>query len=491
MMKARKDADGAPARPLATPLGDRGLWIILGVSLLLKLVLAAVENGAAPVLDERAYLSLARGLAAGQPYVDTFRPPLYPAYLAAMLALGLGTLGVRIGQVLLSTATALFVYRIGARLDGVRTGRIAALLFAFDPVLVGFTHRLWSETIFLFFLLGAIDLLTAKPAREWVAWLVAGIAFGLAGLTRPMILTFVPLLFLWALLLAWRDRTWRRTLGRFVILALASATVVLPWTARNARLTGAFVLVDSNGPFNVLVGTQPEAAFVDKDDFWSARYGRVEGKAYKDLVLEDTRAAQDAALDEALANIRSAPVRFVRKTVWEAGHLWTLDSFALRHLRNGWTRAPAPRWAVALFTAGSAAFWIVLVAAGFTGLAGLPASRFRGLALLLLGHATVLFGLTYALSRYAVPLHAVLAVPAAWLLAAPRSRTRRAWRAPPWRSPLVLAAALGFVLVAWVRDVPLLGDMVSSGGAGHRFQMETEAAIDAGPGGPGGPEVIP
>ncbi|MFQ5745772.1 MAG: ArnT family glycosyltransferase [Gemmatimonadota bacterium] len=463
---------------------DRALWLILGGSLVLKLVLAAIEHGAAAVLDERAYLALARGLAEGRPYLDTFRPPLYPAFLAAMLAAGLGTAGVWAGQAILSTVSTVFIYRIGARLDAPRTGRIAALIFAFDPVLVSFTHRLWSETVFLFFLLAVLDLLTARPRRRGLAWAAAGLSLGLAGLTRPMILTFAPLLLPWAWWQARKDTRDSGWPGRFVLLAVACAAVVLPWTARNARVTGGFVLVDSNGPFNFLVGTQPAAAFVDKDDFWSARYGRVDGVAYKDRVLEDAKGAQRAAVDAALANIRHAPGLFVRKTLWEAGHLWTLDSFALRHLRNGWTRRSPPGWGVALITLASAGFWVGLVVAGFAGLAGMPRSGLRGLALLLAAHSTVLFGLTYALSRYAVPLHAVLALPAAWLLASPRARLRLGWSGRPVSRRVLLAASLGFVAVAWARDLPLLGDMVLHGGSAHRFHMETEAALEA-------PETIP
>ena len=459
--------------------GDRVLLGLLAVSTLIKLVLAGIVDPFPSVLDERAYLHLARRLAGEGVFEGTFRPPLYPAYLAVFLKLGLGTLGARVVQVFLSTATVALVYSLTQRLFSQRAARIAAALVAFNPVLIAFSHRLWSETLYIFLFVVVLHLLFTGDLRDRWRWLAAGLCFGLAGLTRPMILTFAPLLLPWAIIAfaasqqtTWRNlRIWRHAVISIALFALTSLAVVLPWTARNARLSGALILVDTNAPFNLLVGSQTESAFVDKDDLWSEAFGRVDGKRYEDYVLDEPARAQDLAMEAALANITSNPGLFLRKSWWEAGHLWTLDSFLLRHVRNGWY-GNQPVAVVALVTLVCALFLAGLIVTGFTGLAGDLPRAFRVLVLLLLIHSTLLFGLTYSLSRYGLPLQVVLAITAAVFL----SDVRGGWarlRSGGRRAPaIVLVAALLFVGSAWLRDLPLLADMVSTGGAHHRFEMK-------------------
>lgn len=479
-------------------LRDGVLWTVLLLSLALKLTLAITLDDTAPVLDERDYLQLAQRWAHEGHFPGTFRPPLYPAYMALILSAGGRSLHIRLGQVLLSTVSLLFVYRIARRAHGRRAAQLAAGLVAFDPVLVMFTHRLWSETVFIFLLLAALDVLswTALRRQRW-PWGLAGLLLGLAGLTRPMILTFVPFLLPWAVLQARRAdesaaagtprrrtgssptgnrarTTWWRGAASFACLLLACAVVVLPWTARNARVAHAWILVDSNGPFNLLVGSQPEAAFVDKDDTWSMAYGRVAGRPYRLAVAQDAAWAQKTAVRQTIDNIRRRPARFVKKCVWEAGHLWTLDSFLLRHLRNGWYGPHVSRVVVGGLTLVSAAFFAALVLAGFAGLAAQPAAPVRGLVILVCLHATLLFSLTYSLSRYALPLHPLLAVAAAGLLSSPRealAALRR--RKHALRRVVTLALCVLALAGVWAQDVPLLADMLATGGAHHQFKLET------------------
>ena len=455
---------------------DRALVVTVLISLALKLALAVLAERNAPVLDEGAYLTLARRLAETGQFEGTFRPPLYPAFQALFLAGGVGTLGIRIAQVILSSISVVLVYRIAQREAGLRAARIAAVLVAFNPILIAFSHRLWSETLFIFLLLAAFDLL-ARPATAGGLrrWLVAGIALGLGALTRPMLVTFLPFIVLWGVLQLKRERERLNPatgLIRLSFLLITCGLVILPWTVRNMRTTGDFVLIDSNGPFNILVGAQPESRFVDKDDVWSWRFGRVADQGYVQLVALEPARAQALAMEGAISHVRADPRGFLAKSWWEAGHIWTLDSFLLRHLRNRWYGA-VPGWFTPLVTVAAAGWFALVVLAGFVGVTVSRPSPFRGLLLLLLLQYTLLFAATYALSRYAVPLQALLAIPAGAFLADPRGTLDRA------RSGLIPVhrlALLGLVLVslafAWRRDLPLLGDMMTAGGSHHRFYME-------------------
>lgn len=495
-MSAATSDEGTPtylssSEPLLAT--DRVLWSILFLSTALKLLLAVVLDRQPAVLDEVAYLDLAKGITANGQFEGTFRPPFYPAFMSAFLSLGLGTLGIRIMQCLLSALSILLVYRIAHLNFGQRAARFAAGIFAFDPVLIAFSHRLWSETLFILLLLITIDRLTsAVRSGRWLPWIVGGVALGLAGLTRPMILTFAPLLLPWAILQAGRTsadqrrhaRTWQPVLMRFAVFTLVTCCVVFPWTLRNYRLAGALILVDTNGPFNILVGTQRESAFVDKDDLWSERFGRVAGERYEEFVLREPARAQELASEQARRNIADHPALFLKKSFWEAGHLWTLDSFLLRHLRNGWYGPTARQWVMPLLAPLTALFFALLVISGFLGLAAAAPSPLRGLGLLLIAHSTLLFGLTYALSRYALPLHAVLALFAGAALSDRRSTWARIRAEPGHRKrELALVCAFALLAVAWVRDLPLLHDMVVNGGAEHRFRYErVEASAPSSPG---------
>ncbi len=79
---------------------------------------------------------------------------------------------------------------------------------------------------------------------------LGGALIGLAVLTRPAMLFFLP----FALLLGWRRR------AAFAAAMLAGTlAVVLPWTARNAAVYGRFVLVASEGGVTFWTGNHREA----------------------------------------------------------------------------------------------------------------------------------------------------------------------------------------------------------------------------------------
>ena len=271
----------------------------------------------------------------------------------------------------------------------------------------------------------------------------------------------MPLLLAWLLWAGRREAGLRRAAGRAALVALGCGLVLLPWTLHHAARHGRLVVVSSVGPYNLLVGSDPSAHFVDKDDHWNARWGHLPEGGY----------AQGPALQVSWLRIVSRPGGFLAKSLWEAGHLWTLDSFPLRHLRNGWYGDAAAAWlpgAVVLCVA----FTALLYAGGVLGLLAAPASSLRSVGLLALLHATLLFGVTFSLSRYAVPMRPLLALGAAWLAWHPRGPARwlrRDGRLDARRA--VLAAGVVLLLgFAWWNDLPLLWDMLAHGGRDHRFR---------------------
>jgi 4-amino-4-deoxy-L-arabinose transferase-like glycosyltransferase len=266
--------------------------------------------------DEREYLALAANIAAGRGFTQTLpadaaeegaesqvqrfgRAPLYPLFLAPLTLtsaeLREGRMpadvpnAVKIAQAIVG---AIGVWLIGAlawRATGnARAGVVAAAIASVYPPLVWICAYALSEALYSTLALACVwllsDALDARDVRNtqemWNAGradadaadaraagaraaaarqrererhvLIGGMLAGLAILTRPAMLFFLPL----ALLLAWR----RRPSPRLALLLLAgTCVVVVPWTVRNAIVHHHFVLVASEGGVTFWTGNHAEA----------------------------------------------------------------------------------------------------------------------------------------------------------------------------------------------------------------------------------------
>ena len=220
--------------------------------------------------DEREYLLIARNVADGRGFVhlqpdgspvpgEYFgRAPVYPIFLAGIIRATGGSpddgplllRSIRVAQAVLGGALVWFVAWFAGSAAGSKAAATAAWLAAVYPPLVWTPAFVWSETLFSVLALGCAAVLS-RERRTPRMFVAAGALAGLAVLTRPAMLFFLPLAALW---LAWR-REWRGV----AFLALACALVVAPWTIRNAREYGRFVLVASEGGITFWTGNHPLA----------------------------------------------------------------------------------------------------------------------------------------------------------------------------------------------------------------------------------------
>jgi 4-amino-4-deoxy-L-arabinose transferase-like glycosyltransferase len=223
--------------------------------------------------DEREYLALGRSIARGdgvrypadEPAPGTAqrfgRAPGYPAFLA-----GLGITApveevparITIAQALVSVMAVLLIAALARRAAGERAGVAAAVIAAVYPPLVFMPAYALSETLFSTLALTAAWLLARAGGRERrFAWsIAAGAATAIAILVRPSMLLFVPFACLW---LALRPRASGAALARAAVFALAVAAVIAPWTLRNHRESGRWVLVASEGGVTFWTGNHPLA----------------------------------------------------------------------------------------------------------------------------------------------------------------------------------------------------------------------------------------
>ena len=128
----------------------RIIWIIITTGLAARLMVAHWTVDLELILDEVNYLDYGQHLLAHGLLPDAFRPPVYPSMVAlAQLIGGEGPTSVRVLQSLLSILAGWTLYRWLRGHVGHRGAMLSTALWCLYPVFIGFTHLLWTETVFL------------------------------------------------------------------------------------------------------------------------------------------------------------------------------------------------------------------------------------------------------------------------------------------------------------------------------------------------------
>lgn len=288
-------------------------------------------------------------------YKGAYQAPGYPAFIAIVMKLcGREEIWIKVAQVLLGAATTWFVYAIGRDAISHGAGLVAGWLYALDPTFVGFTHLLFTETLFVFLFTAAMWLFMRPSALSWRRAIACGALFAAAAYVKSSVLYLLPLLAAW---LVWRESERRRAALRFVAIAAAAwIACVAPWTARNIEVHGGLVLIDSSGPFNLWRGNNPGAYQRRRHGAdWNVRFdepfaaysvapvSEAGGSAVVDLArerfavefpsdLQVMEAAQAFAIDYAKSDLGWTLHRAWYKVV----DLWNPTSFLMRHLRKGY-----------------------------------------------------------------------------------------------------------------------------------------------------------
>ncbi len=269
--------------------------VALLVRLLFNIFVMGLENSGLELFpDGKEYDALGLSLAEGSGYAqnqspDTYRPPGYPLFLAAVYALfGHSIAVVKILQSILDAATCVMILLIGERLFTRRVGVIAGAIAAVYPFLIVYTGFVLSETLFVF--LSTVFLYALVRFREdsswrWVA--VAGLLLGVMNLTRPATLFLPVLLFCWL----WVEMGTRR---RAAVIAAALAcwmlVPILPWTVRNYLVRHSFILI--------------------ADHHWAALYA-----ANNRQILQDPDKIGGWIQPQGGEDYRSEYLAFIRRTV--------------------------------------------------------------------------------------------------------------------------------------------------------------------------------
>jgi 4-amino-4-deoxy-L-arabinose transferase-like glycosyltransferase len=213
-------------------------------------------------LQLSGYDAYASNLVAGHGYTrfpdlhpDSDLPPLYPFFLAGVYTVfGRSAITVALVQIAFDVVTLITIYAIGRRVGGDLTGLLAAAFTGFYPYLL-FQNLTVNDTgIFIMLLaLGVWAAYRALDAKAWRWALMAGAAFGLAALTKTLVVLMLPLLIVWW----WRHLGLRRAILRGSVMLLVFAAVLAPWIIRNTRLHRTLTLISTNDGSNLYQGNNP------------------------------------------------------------------------------------------------------------------------------------------------------------------------------------------------------------------------------------------
>jgi 4-amino-4-deoxy-L-arabinose transferase-like glycosyltransferase len=354
--------------------------------------------------DEREYLSLAAGLSEGRGFAHDpgaavgtgqqfGRAPGYPAFLALM---GAGSRGhdsapprVKLVQSLVGAATVWLIGIIALRAAGPRAGVLAAILAAIYPPLVWIPSYVFSETLYAAVALVAATILqhaiaaNAQPRQARLLAVSAGILAGAAILIRPAMLFFLPLAVGWLLV--------RRRGALAVGLVVAAAAVVAPWTARNARVYGRFVLVASGGGVTFWTGNHPLARGEgDLAANPALKLAEIEfRRAHPGLTSEEL---EPLYYRDAFRSIAAEPGRWLSLLARKA-------FFTVVPLGPSYTLHSTRYWAASVVS------YLLLLTAAAAGARRLWRSPDRPTAVLLLGASAVLVGLVFfPQERFRIPV---------------------------------------------------------------------------------------
>ena len=396
--------------------------IVAALALATSLVMAfVVSSGGSSVdggFDPYYFGDMGKSIADGHGFrgfgsLITRRAPMYPLFIGGIYyVFGDRERVVLFFHCLLFAGTAVLAYDLARRHFNERTGVIAGVLCAFQPLLLRYVPSLHLETL-LTFLMTLMIWCTYRFWRQPTVWngVFVGVTAGLAALTKAVAL-FYPIVFFAAMLLAWwsarrraggvapRSLPWKQMVAGVVVMF---ATIV-PWTIRNHGTTGHFVLLSSGTSDAFLRGfifsewpyiTLQEPPYTGAENASNAYFERLARDAGTVWQRDDYETDQ-ILNEEAKRRLREEPLSVLRKTVIGMFTFW----YQLTSFKN------------------SALAGVLAVGAWVLAIIGWRRARAEGTVvwpfLLPVLYLNVLLALLLALGRYSVPVLPALFVVSAF-----------------------------------------------------------------------------
>jgi 4-amino-4-deoxy-L-arabinose transferase-like glycosyltransferase len=254
------------------------LWIILAVALLLRLGYLwnyAHEHhrqalSVVPFLFESG--NIAHSLAGGNGFSSPFRvdtgptawlPPIYPMLLAGIFRIFgtytfLSFVAAASLNILFATLTCVPIFFAGKRIAGLGVAAGAAWLWAIFPnaILIP-VQSMWDASLSALLVAtifsATLALAESSRVRDWCAY---GLLWGVALMTNATLIALLPLLLVW---LVYRARRQRRPYSSRLALTIGVVVLCcLPWTVRNCEIFHAFVPLRSGLGLQLWLGNNDD-----------------------------------------------------------------------------------------------------------------------------------------------------------------------------------------------------------------------------------------
>ena len=282
--------------------------------------------------DGILYSNIAENLNRGQGFVNTVRNrdyvvgPIYPLLLAFIYALKGSYAVVIIVQAFIGALTVVLAYVLGEELFGKKYALVPYGLMLIYPGFSFWGLYVLTETTYVFVITLFLYLMAryAKEAESPVRWwkksaLYLGLIIGLSNLVRPLLLLFLPVLFVWIYLIQkWK---FKQALRDFTVMVIMIILVMSPWWIRNFMRYQTFIAVTNYGAYELYAGNNPytdthqyfDYSLKTLDPEVEARVNKLPVQAQE---KEYSRLAKEYILDH--------PVAFMRRTLAKEVRLFWL-----------------------------------------------------------------------------------------------------------------------------------------------------------------------
>ncbi|MEZ6013516.1 MAG: glycosyltransferase family 39 protein [Planctomycetota bacterium] len=422
--------------------------VLLGV--VLRLILVVLSGRSELQSDEANYVYLGLTQQHFGVLFDQYRylwPPFYPWLLGQALA-HFGTdagFAVQLLQAVASASIGASIAALTWRLGSARAAIVATALWAVHLPLGGYTHLLWSETLFLALFTPALERLlaalqTRDADRAERRLLVAGLLLGASLWVKSFALYLTPVL---ALLVMFARRNQAGTASAVrggTVVVLAAFVVTLPWTLRNIEVYGRPVMSGATLGENAYVGINARymnfdyvalrrvRAQRDEDPIGALASSALVRGPERDGVpvgpwsradeMPHTVRRQEIQVERALDFARAHPLWALRTRLKHVADLVTPLSFPTRHAAlglygDGALGRPLARYTLVLLSLVTS---VIVLGGAAVGVArGLRARAGALVVLPVLGYV-VASSLVLSMSRIRLPAEPLLIVLAALAL---------------------------------------------------------------------------
>ncbi|MDG2273607.1 MAG: glycosyltransferase family 39 protein [Halioglobus sp.] len=227
-----------------TPSWQTRLALLFLFSMAIRVVFVFTLKDGFYFGDESVYIDAAEYFVKHGQFPDDFdRAPMYPLFLAGLFWLGDGSLqSVRIVQAVLGAIIALQIALIGKRVGESSVGIVAGILWAIYPMSSFMCGIVYPAILVTLLMTSAtLYLLSGRNNYRYKTRVgIAGLLFGAATLTKPMVFAAIIFLAFWIFAQKKQDR--------FVLVSvflLAALMALLPWSVESALTHGRLIPIES------------------------------------------------------------------------------------------------------------------------------------------------------------------------------------------------------------------------------------------------------